>query len=51
MSGATALVGGHISLDIDQVGTPTAGSTLHAFVRLMSFARPLEAFLDYGDVR
>lgn len=38
-------------LDIDQVGSGTAGSDLYVWVRLLEFARPLEQFLTYSDIR
>lgn len=51
MSGTTVPVGSMISVDVDQVGSGVAGSDLVIFVRALEFARPLEQFLSYNDVR
>ena len=47
----TGGVGSILSIDVDQVGSTAAGSDLAIQIRYLMFARPLEAFLDYGDVR
>lgn len=49
-SGATFPAGAWLTLDIDQVGSGTAGADLFAFIRYVSFARPLEGFLAYNEI-
>jgi hypothetical protein len=49
-SGATLTVGGLVSFDIDQIGSGVAGADLFVFVRYMTYARPLEAFLAYNSI-
>lgn len=48
--GSTNTTGGSLTLDIDQVGSGTAGADLWAHIRHMSYARPLEAFLAYNQI-
>ncbi len=50
-SSGSLVTNGSMVADIDQVGSTAAGSGLEIDVRVLQFARPLEAFLDYGDVR
>jgi len=44
-------VGTFLTIDIDQIGSTVAGGNLNMGVHVLQFARPLEAFLDYSDVR
>lgn len=46
---ASATLGDLLNIDIDQVGSSTAGHDLHIWVRALSFDRPLEVFLDVAD--
>lgn len=47
----SAVAGFYVSLDVDQVGSGVAGSDLFYSVRGFQYARPLEAFLAYNDIR
>ena len=43
-SGASRPVGGLITVDIDQIGSGTAGADLHVDVRVMQYVSPLERY-------
>jgi hypothetical protein len=43
-SGSSRPVGGLVTVDIDQVGSGTAGEDLHVDVRVMQYVSPLERF-------
>jgi len=48
--GTTLSAGGIVSVDIDQVGSGAAGSDLWILVRYLTYDRPLEEVLSFGDV-
>lgn len=45
--GSVLVLGGHMTLDVDQVGSGTAGADLGVEVRVLQYASPLERFQTY----
>lgn len=46
-----AVAGAILSVDVDQVGSGTVGADLRVQIRGLSYARPLETFLEYNAIR
>ena len=47
--GSTMSAGGSITIDVDQIGSGTAGADAVVDVRAMQYGTPLERFLNYND--
>lgn len=48
---AASSPGSYVNYDIDQIGSSVAGSGLIVSLRFLEYARPLEEFLAYDDVK
>ncbi len=49
-NGGAGITGGVLSIEIAQVGSTIAGADLRVQIRVLEYARPLEAFLAYNAV-
>lgn len=49
--GPTNIAGGEVRVDVDQVGPTVKGARLSINIRVLQWARPLEAFLNPTNVR